>query len=117
MTDFSTGRSTPRRENRHDQAVLSSEVRRLVGVLRTGGPRQRASLQQISHAEQWREGSFDRALTDAIRAGKARARHNLLAASRPSGGQTGRPGPQASPPVPRPRHTVDKRRTDQARSR
>jgi hypothetical protein len=43
MTDVSTGRSAPRRENRHDQAVLSGEVRRLVGVLRAAqgeAPRQ-----------------------------------------------------------------------------
>src|ERR1700722_13604089 len=43
MTNVGTGRSTSRRQNRHDQAVLSGEVRRLVGVLRAGGPRRRAS--------------------------------------------------------------------------
>jgi hypothetical protein len=36
MTDVSTGRSTPRRENRHDQGVLSGEVRRLVATFRAG---------------------------------------------------------------------------------
>jgi hypothetical protein len=61
-----------RRTSRHDDAVLSAEVRRLVRVLRAYGPLQRASLARISHAERWREGSLDRAVTEAIRDGQAR---------------------------------------------
>ena len=61
-----------RRASRHDDAVLSAEVRRLVRVLRSYGPLQRASLARISNAERWREGSFDRAVTEAIREGQVR---------------------------------------------
>ena len=60
------------RASRHDDAVLSAEVRRLVRVLRAFGPLQRASLARISHADRWHEGSFDRAVAEAIRDGQAR---------------------------------------------
>lgn len=67
MTDVSTGRSTPRRENRHDQAVLSDEVRRLAAVLRAGGARQRVTLRGSRTPSAGGRGAFDRALTEALR--------------------------------------------------
>jgi len=64
-----------RRETRQDAAALSAEIRRLSGVPRALGPRPCASLARISHAERWREGSFQRAVTEAIRGGKEQAPH------------------------------------------
>jgi hypothetical protein len=88
-----TGR---RRASRHDQAVLSAEVRRMVRVLRSFGPLPRASLARISQAERWREGSFDHAVKAAIRDGQARELpFDCLAAGRPRGdaGPSGPSGP------------------------
>lgn len=79
-----------RQRARHDDAVLSAEVRRLVRVLRAYGPLQRASLAHISHAERWREGTFDRAVTAAIRGGLARELPlDFIAADRPGRSRVG----------------------------
>jgi hypothetical protein len=97
MTDVSAGRSTPRRKSRHDQAVLSAEVRRLIGVQRAAGPCPHASATQISDAERWHEGSFDRAVTESTRGEKVRELpQDFLAESRPGAGRTGRSGPSAA---------------------
>lgn len=86
----------PRRASRHDDAVLSAEVRRLVRALRTYGPLQRASLTEFSGAERGREGSFDRAVAEALREGQPRALpFDLIAADRPGAVQPGRSGSSA----------------------
>lgn len=77
-----------RRAIRYDNAVLSAEVARLVRVLRAGSI-QRRSLPRISPAERGRERSFDRAVTQAIRARTTRALPGeSLAPGRPAGARS-----------------------------
>jgi hypothetical protein len=57
---------------RHQEAIRSAEVARLVHALNSFGPLPRASLPRMSHAERWRAGSFEAAVGEAIRQGKLR---------------------------------------------
>jgi hypothetical protein len=94
MTDIDAGSFTHHRQNRHDQAVLSAEVRRLVRVLRAVQPHQRASRMWISQTERQRKGSFDWAVTEAIRDEKAREpSQNFLAAGHRGAERTKPSGP------------------------
>ena len=78
------------RATRHDDAVLSAEVRKLVRVLRAFGPLRRASLARISHADRWHEGSFDRAVSEAVRHGQARELpFDFLASDQPGAAPSG----------------------------
>ncbi len=58
-------------ENRH-QACVAAEARRLERQLRTIGPMPREMLARRAAAGQWREGSFEEAVREGLRAGRLR---------------------------------------------
>lgn len=58
------------RINRHDQAVIQAEARRLARALRPYRVLPRETLERVAGAKKWHDGGFDRALSEAIRAGE-----------------------------------------------
>lgn len=83
-TAIGSAQAWRRRRKRHDAAIHSAEVRRLVRVLRALGPLPRASLGRISRARRWREGCFDVAVSQGIRSGQLRQLpFDFLAANQP----------------------------------
>lgn len=56
-------------EPRH-QAKVSAEIRRLETTLWSLGPMPTDTLAHVSHADQWREGSFEEALREGVRQGR-----------------------------------------------
>ena len=61
-----TGQLT-RRLDRHDEAVLAAEVRRLVTELHTSGPLATTTLVRRCHTNHWREGTLDAAIREGTR--------------------------------------------------
>ena len=59
------GRATGRK-NRHDEAVIQAEVRRLARALAPYRVLRRDTLASAAGAMQWREGAFERALQTAV---------------------------------------------------
>jgi hypothetical protein len=62
-------RTLDRRARRHEQAVVSAEVRRLVRAIRPYGVLNRQMLARVAGAAKWRDGGFDAALSAAVRSG------------------------------------------------
>ncbi|HUB36453.1 MAG TPA: hypothetical protein VL972_06480 [Solirubrobacteraceae bacterium] len=60
--------------DRHYEAVLCAEVRRLARELRTSGPLSEATLAHRCHAGRWGQGDFQAAVRAGIRAGALRQR-------------------------------------------
>lgn len=54
---------------RHDEAVIQAEVRRLAQALRPFGVLSRDALERAAGAEHWHEGGFDGALSEAVKTG------------------------------------------------
>jgi hypothetical protein len=101
-TQISSAQAWRLRHKRHDEAIHSAEVRRLVRLLRALGPLPRASLARISHARRWRKGCFDVAVSKGIRQGKLRQLpFDFLAASE-SSPRRADPEPQRIEPRDRP---------------
>jgi DNA-binding MarR family transcriptional regulator len=71
-TDAGSSRAWRRRRRRHHEAMRAAQVRRLVRVLNAFGPLPRERLARISHADHWREGCLDVAISEGIRQGKLR---------------------------------------------
>jgi hypothetical protein len=57
------------KQNRHDEAVVQAEVRRLARALGPYGVLRRHALASAAGATQWREGAFERALQTAVNSG------------------------------------------------
>lgn len=58
--------------DRHHQAVVSAEARRLAREVRAYGPLERSALSRRCHAERWREGAFEEAVRVGLRRGELR---------------------------------------------
>jgi len=71
-SDAHAPRRMARPLDRHDQALLAAEVRRLVHELRTSGPLSKRRLGQRCHAGDWRDGTLDAAIREGIRQGRLR---------------------------------------------
>lgn len=81
MTDITVGRPTRRREKRYDEAILSTEIHRLVRGVR---------------AERLHEGAFDPPALEAIQDGNAQEPLRHVPGARPPGaGRTEPSGPRA----------------------
>jgi hypothetical protein len=63
------GRAAGRKKNRHDEAVIQAEVRRLARALGPYGVLRRDALASAAGATQWREGAFALALQTAVSTG------------------------------------------------
>lgn len=73
-----------RRTKRHHEAVRSAQIRQLVRILSAFGPLPRYSLARICHADHWRDGCLDVAVSEGIRQGKLRQLpFDFLAADQP----------------------------------
>ena len=57
------------RINRHEQAVIQAEMRRLARALKPYRILHRDALQHAAGADSWHDGGFDRALRAAVKAG------------------------------------------------
>jgi hypothetical protein len=65
----SHGTENPRDRRRHDAAV-AAEVRKLERSLREFGPMPRRRLADLAGADQWREGTFEEAVSEGVRQGR-----------------------------------------------
>jgi hypothetical protein len=65
----SHGTENPRDRRRHDAAV-AVEIRKLERSLRDLGPMPRERLADLSRADQWREGTFEEAVSEGVRQGR-----------------------------------------------
>ncbi len=63
------GIQTPRDRRRHDAAV-AAEIRKLERSLRELGPMPSDRLATLTHADRWREGTFEEAVAVGIREGR-----------------------------------------------
>lgn len=59
-------RRMARRLERHDQALLAAEIRRLVNELHMSGPLPAAMLARRCRTDHWREGTLEPKRADAI---------------------------------------------------
>lgn len=59
----------PRDRRRHD-AVVAAEIRKLERNLREFGPMPKDRLADLTHADLWREGTFEEAVSAGIRGGR-----------------------------------------------
>lgn len=68
--------------------MRAAQIHQLVRALSALGPLRRDSLARISHANRWRDGCLDAAISEGIRQGKLRRLpFDFLAASRPRGAE------------------------------
>jgi hypothetical protein len=65
----SHGTEHPRDRRRHDAAV-AAEIGKLERSLRELGPMPRERLADLAHADQWREGTFEEAVSEGVRQGR-----------------------------------------------
>jgi hypothetical protein len=73
-----------RRADRHDQALLTAEVRQLAAQLHTSGPLQRDALAKRCHTSYW-HGTLEAAIAEGIRQRKLRRLpFGFVAAERPA---------------------------------
>lgn len=93
----SNGRQRPKRRtraDRHDQALLSAEVRQLAAQLHTSGPLQRDVLAKRCHTNWW-HGTIGAAIAEGVRQHKLRRLpFGFVAAERPG----------SAPSLPTPKH-------------
>lgn len=59
----------PRDGERH-HACVTAETRKLERSLRAIGPMPRSMLARVTHADTWREGSFEEAVREGLRDGR-----------------------------------------------
>jgi hypothetical protein len=65
----SHGTEDPRDRERHNAAV-AAEISKLERNLRHLGPVSRGRLADVAHADQWREGTFEEAVSEGVRQGR-----------------------------------------------
>lgn len=65
----SHGAENPRDRRRH-AAVVAAEIRKLERNLRDFGPMPKDRLASLAHADQWREGTFEEAVSAGVREGR-----------------------------------------------
>jgi hypothetical protein len=63
------GLQTPRDRRRHDASV-AAEIRKLERNLRELGPMPSERLATLTHADRWREGTFEEAVAVGVREGR-----------------------------------------------
>lgn len=63
------GIQTPRDRRRHDASV-AAEIRKLERSLRELGPMPCDRLAHLTHADRWREGTFEEAVAVGVREGR-----------------------------------------------
>jgi hypothetical protein len=63
------GIQSPRDRRRHDAAV-AAEIRKLERNLRELGPMPSERLASLTHADRWREGTFEEAVAAGVREGR-----------------------------------------------
>jgi hypothetical protein len=63
------GIDSPRDRRRHD-ATIAAEIRKLERNLRELGPMPSERLATLTHAERWREGTFEEAVAVGVREGR-----------------------------------------------
>lgn len=62
-----------RRRDRHRQAVLEAETRRVENELGWSGPLERGELERRCGGRRWREGGFDAAVRHGVDTGRIKA--------------------------------------------
>jgi hypothetical protein len=83
VSNVSQSPKRPRRADRHDQALLTAEVRQLAAQLHTSGPLQRDVLAKRCHTNWW-HGTIEAAIAEGVRQHKLRRLpFGFVAAERP----------------------------------
>lgn len=67
------GSGKPSQTSRHEQAVARAEVLRLMRGLAPYRVLHRDALREVTGADKWHNGGFDRALREAVRSGSIEA--------------------------------------------
>ena len=58
------------RDRRRHAAAVAAETRKLERNLREFGPMPKDRLADMAHADQWREGTFEEAVSEGVRQGR-----------------------------------------------